>query len=159
MSKSISELIKDIQSTSLKGNSRPVETELKNPDIPGDKSGPLGGLDDEFETYDMYHSAMRLPSEPRSGMYALSVPLAYKEDRRDIEFGLEGSIDPNIIRAQTDPDSALPHLSSLGKFSYMPASTRAPHNQDSLIKKSRGTELRYRNRFQPSPSQPVPQQG
>jgi hypothetical protein len=68
---------------------------------------------------------------------------------RKEEFLMEGAIDPNTIRAKTDPDNARPTLSSITKHSYMPSSVKPGVNQHELIKTARASEGNWRNRFNP----------
>lgn len=134
MSKSINELFRMI----AKGNPIPEsETELSNPSIPE--------MDDTLNIEDSYHKNLKFPSRPFNGMAALPLPRRIPQD----PFLLNGSIDPNIIRSMTDPDSAHPSLASQSLFSFERESVVKPHNNESLIKKSHASELNWKNRYTP----------
>lgn len=64
-------------------------------------------------------------------------------------YSYNNNIDPNVIRARTDPDSARPNLSSQTPQSLMPESANPPHDYVSLVRLSKESYLNYRNRFQP----------
>jgi hypothetical protein len=72
-------------------------------------------------------------------------------------FTMDRAIDPQIIRSMTDPDSALPSLSSLSLQSLMPESVAPPHNQKNLVKKATSSAINFRNRYTPQ-SKTQPQQ-
>lgn len=140
MSKSINELFKSLVDGDTK-NLPTKETELKNPDIPE--------YDETREIKDQFRINYRMPTAPRNGAgYAL--PRRSVINPKKESFLMDFTIDPNLVRAKTDPDNALPSLSRTAKFSYMPESVKPPHNQESLIKQSRRSELNWRNRFNPN---------
>lgn len=136
MSRSINELMK-----ALTAAGGPKADQIENPDIP-----QAAGMTEPF--MDKYHSSFKTPSQPRNGMYAMSLP----REPRNLHFMADGDIDPNVRRAKIDPDSALPpaDLGTRARYEVPPAAMRKPHNQIDLIKKSHTSELNYRNRFTPS---------
>jgi hypothetical protein len=143
MSKSLNELFKSLASGSNKNIKQP-EGQLKNPDVPD--------LDDKAILRDKFYLSYKIDSQPRNGA-GYSMPRAPSlMDPKKEDFMLEGSIDPNTIRAKVDPDDAL--ASRKGQFSYMPNAVKAPHNQNNLIKDARASYLNWSNRFQPQQNQP-----
>ena len=145
MSRSISELLKQLAAPA---GGAAKETELVNPDIPE--------LDEALEIRDMYYDAFKLTSQPRNGTgYVISRSSVFRDPRKEAFF-MDNSIDPNIIRAQVDPDSSHPNLHSRSLQSYEPESVIKPQDQVSLIKLSRTSEYNYANRFQPDKADPLP---
>jgi hypothetical protein len=108
----------------------------------------LWQIDDSLEIKDQFRSNFKMRGMPRNGA-GYSLPRRNLMNPRKESFMLEGAIDPNNIRARTDPDSSLPTLNRQSEFSFMPSSVKPSKNQESLIKLSHQSEMNYRNRFQP----------
>lgn len=151
MSKSILELLGNMN---MQGVKQPTpEGELYNPDVPNALDTIAGNIKNRKVIQDKFYSDMKLDRMPRngSGYYfgKTNGRLRYFDPREDA-FMLDGSIDPNTIRRQTDPNNALPNTFSQGslldKYQLSKDNFRETDNV-SLIQKSRMSFDAYKNRF------------
>ena len=150
---SVHDLIKRMNLSEPVKKSRKGSGLLYNPDIPSGEEA-TNYLDERISTRDRYRNTFRSPSAPRNGTFFLTMRdrklrLSRREKER-AKFNLDNSIDPNVIRAMKNPDSAMPTMAPQAKFSLMPDSVKKSHNQVELVKRSHTSELNYKNRFMPS---------
>jgi hypothetical protein len=139
-------------------NVKEAEGELFNPDIPT----PQKDFDEKKMIRDQAFSVLKLPSEPRNGGYFRLDRNEPHIDPRNDAFGMEQSIDPNIIRKRVNPDGAIPSLASaeVTKFSLVPENLTS-NDSMGLIKQARKSYVSYKNRFNmpEEKSQKAPQTG
>lgn len=143
MSKSLNDLLRGM--TTKEKPPKKTETEIFNPDVPE--------FDDTREVHDQFRFNMKQTTMPRNGA-GYSLPRKQLMNPKKAEFLMDGAIDPNIIRAKSDPDRALPTRSSLALFSYMPQSVHPGVSQNNLIRTARASEMNWKNRFMPQQEQP-----
>lgn len=157
MSGSIQALLRGIERVGFK----PPEGKIHNPDIPGDTSDgkfdPRAVMDerpdDEAVVKDQYDEEFRMTDVPRNGMGHLGVRGRPNYQLESEWYLRENAIDPNLIRARTDPDHAIADLRS-DTQSLMPGSTKKSSNQVGLIQQSKLSELNWRNRYMPPSAVP-----
>ena len=126
------------------------ETEgvLENPDVPSERHLPKK-FNDRQNIHDRYYEDMSKRYSDYNGMGALK-PEYHGWNARDMRqhmFLSTGGMDPNVIRARTDPDHALPTTNITAKFSLMPSAVKPPTDNVSLVAQSHKSEYNYRNRY------------
>lgn len=141
MSRSINEILK----FASRQSEAPEENELNNTELP-DIERLAKELDDKEELFDQYHLVMTNSSKVRSGMAFLNVEQPFKRDPQNEMLRWTNSIDPNILKSMSDPDNALPSLSSQSLFSLIPENVEAPHSKEDLLRSSHASEINYKNR-------------
>ena len=154
MSLSISKLMGNLMNAQVSGVAQPTpEGEIYNPDVPNAMAPTI--LNKKI-IQDKFYSNMKLPSQPRNGTgyyFGRDNGRLTNMDPRQDAFLMEGSIDPNKIRRQTDPDSALPngfeYGSLLSKYKLPEGSLKATNNL-SLVQRSTMSYENYKNRFEPA---------
>ena len=162
MSKSINLLLKNLNDNSSNVNKKPSNLKLINAEMPNYKKGMNNtsrnfsgdnSLDDTLNVKDMFHKTFKLPDNtPRNGR-GFSLPRGRHLGNKYREaFLLNNAIDPNNIRARTDPDHAMPTYSYSTLHSLMPASVQPPHNNVELVQRANTNYLNYKNRFAPKKS-------
>jgi hypothetical protein len=138
----------------VQGVSQPTPAnELYNPDVPNSPATIAGTVNNRKTIMDNFYNDMKLKKAPRNGSgYTFGKTngrLRYFDPRED-SFMLDGSINPNTIKRQTDPANALPNRyaqgSLLDKYK-LPVDAYKSTDNVSLVQKSRMSFDRYRNRF------------
>ena len=152
MSRSIADILSIL--TKPGGVQAPVkDTELHNPDVPN--ANFIGGTAVNRKVIrDQYYNDMSLKhsKQPKNGTgYSISATgrPRYTDPREDA-FMLEGSIDPNQIRRQTDPAHSLPNTFAQGSFYdkyQLPKNAYVATDNKSLLERSRGSFDSYKNRY------------
>ena len=150
MSRSIADILSIL--TKPSGVQVPISDNiLNNPDVPNS----IGGSSTNRKIIrDQYYNDMSLKhlKEPKNGTgYSISDNgrLRYTDPRED-SFLLEGSIDPNQIRRQTDPAHSLPNTFAQGSLYdkyQLPANAYIATDNKSLLEQSRGSFDNYKNRY------------
>ena len=107
MSRSIADILSIL--TKPSGVQAPVpENELQNPDVPEGETLIGGSVNNSDQYYN--DMSMKYLKQPKNGTgYSISNGRLRNTEPREDFFMLEGSIDPNKIRRQTDPAHSLPN--------------------------------------------------
>jgi hypothetical protein len=118
MSRSIADILSIL--TKPSGVQAPVpENELQNPDVPEGEALIGGSVNNRKVIRDQYYNdmSMKYLKQPKNGTgYSISNGRLRNTDPREDSFMLEGSIDPNKIRRQTDPAHSLPNTFAQGSL-------------------------------------------
>lgn len=156
MSGSISELLGNIGNTDVSRGIKQTKTNsLINNDNPEPEGKTVAGtLNHKKRIVDMYYHDMRIRDKhPRNG-------LGYTYDKnhghlphfkKNVDyFYSDGSIDPNQIRQQTDPESALPDdyvQGTLYDKILLPDGTYTTADSDELLSTGIESFERYKSKF------------
>ena len=151
MSRSIADILSIL--TKPSGVQAPVkDTELHNPDVP--ESDTVGGnVNNRKVIRDQYYNDMSIKhlKQPKNGTgYSISNGRLRNTDPREDSFMLEGSIDPNQIRRETDPAHSLPNTFAQGSLYdkyQLPTNAYVATNNKSLLEQSRDSFDSYKNRY------------
>ena len=160
MSKSIADLLGNVD---LMGSRQPTPTnQLYNPDVPDGQANTIAGnVNNRKVLIDKYYSSMKLGRNPRNGevfnIGRNNGKLSFENPRND-SFMCDNSMDPNTIRQQTDPDSAMPSSyinGSLYNKYKLPVSGFTPTDKVNLLQKATESYYNYKNRFSMVPEQEI----
>ena len=140
MSLSITKLMNAMNE--LVDNTDNEEGTLYNPDIP---TG-VKDFNPNQVIRDQYFNSMKMPTQPRNGN-GFSLPrTTFSDDPRRDDFLKNGSINPETIRSQSDPDYVPTNLYSQHQFSLTKNELIETDNVN-LVNQAHKSYLNYKNRF------------